>query len=97
MDSPARRLRTDGAAPGRPRERRERDPQLAARDWWHVLPHPELGDCEYDGIVPKLSETPGALRTSSPLLGQHTYEVMREVVGMSEEEFAEHESAGVFM
>lgn len=78
-------------------DRRERDPQLAARDWWHVLPHPELGDCEYDGIVPKLSETPGALRTSSPLLGQHTYEVMREVVGMSEEEFAEHESAGVFM
>ncbi len=80
-----------------PSDRAQRDPQLASRDWWHVLPHAELGDCEYDGIVPKLSATPGALRTASPLLGEHTYDVMRDVLGMSDEELAGHEASGVFM
>ena len=78
-------------------DRFERDPQLAARDWWHVLPHDELGDCNYDGVVPKLSRTPGSLRNASPLLGEHTHEVMREVLGMNDDEIAENEMAGVFM
>jgi len=80
-----------------PSDRAMRDPQLAVRDWWHVLPHAELGDSEYDGIVPKLSETPGALRAASPLLGEHTHEVMQTVIGMSDAEFSEYEAAGVFM
>jgi formyl-CoA transferase len=29
------------------------------------------------GIVPKLSETPGAIRTPAPKLGEHTDEVLR--------------------
>ena len=78
-------------------DRRERDPQLAARDWWHTVPHPEMGDCEYDGVLPKLSATPGMLRSASPPLGADTYDVMREVVGMSDEEFADHQAAAVFM
>jgi benzylsuccinate CoA-transferase BbsF subunit len=78
-------------------DRFERDPQLASRDWWHVLPHDELGDTEYDGITPKLTATPGTLRTASPLLGAHTREVLAEVLGMSEAEIDEHELAGVLM
>ena len=53
-------------------DRFDRDPQLAARDWWQHLPHPEIGDCEYDGVAPKLSASPGALRSASPLLGENT-------------------------
>jgi crotonobetainyl-CoA:carnitine CoA-transferase CaiB-like acyl-CoA transferase len=75
----------------------ERDPQLAARGWWHRLPHPELGDCDYDGVTPRLSETPGQLRTASPLIGEHTHEVMRDLLCMSDDEIADHEAAGVFM
>ena len=78
-------------------DRFERDPQLAARDWWHRLAHPELGDCDYDGIVPKLSRTPGQLRSASPMLGADTWEVLAEVAGMSADEIAEHEAAGVLM
>jgi len=78
-------------------DRATRDPQLAVRDWWHTLPHAELGECEFDGIVPKLSATPGALRTASPLLGEHTHEVMRTVLGMSDDEIGNFEAAGVFM
>ncbi len=78
-------------------DRFERDPQLTAREWWHRLPHAELGESDYDGVTPRLSETPGALRTSSPLLGSHTHDVMREVIGLSDEEIVELEVAGVFM
>lgn len=78
-------------------DRFERDPQLAARGWWHTLPHAELGETEYDGVTPRLSDTPGELRMSSPLLGAHTHEVMREVIGLSDEQIVELEVAGVFM
>ncbi len=80
-----------------PSDRATRDPQLAARNWWHTLPHAELGESEYDGVVPKLSATPGSLRAASPLLGEHTQDVMRMVLGMSEAEIDRHEAAGVFM
>ena len=78
-------------------DRFERDPQLAARDWWHRLPHAEIGDSDFDGIVPKLSATPGVLRVASPLMGEHTHEVLRDVIGMSDEEIGEHETMGVLM
>jgi crotonobetainyl-CoA:carnitine CoA-transferase CaiB-like acyl-CoA transferase len=75
----------------------ERDPQLRERGWWHHLPHAELGDCVFDGVVPHLSRTPGEVAASSPLLGEHTAEVMREVVRLTPDEFAEYEELGVFM
>jgi crotonobetainyl-CoA:carnitine CoA-transferase CaiB-like acyl-CoA transferase len=78
-------------------DRFERDPQLAARDWWHSLPHPELGPTDYDGVVPKLMSTPGQLRTASPIIGEHTHQILREVLGFTDDEIAESEAAGVFM
>ncbi len=78
-------------------DRFEDDPQLAARGWWHNLSHAELDDCEYDGVVPRLDATPGELRTASPLLGEHTHEVMTGILGLSDEEYIDHETAGVFM
>ena len=81
----------------KPGDRVACDPQLAARGWWQTIEHPELGVCEYDGVAPRLSETPGALRRPSPTLGQHTHEVASEWLGMSDEEIGEHEALGVFM
>jgi crotonobetainyl-CoA:carnitine CoA-transferase CaiB-like acyl-CoA transferase len=78
-------------------DRFESDPQLKARGWWARLPHAELGKSDFDGVVPRLSDTPGLLRVAGPLIGEHTYDVMREVVGMTEEEYVEHEALGVFM
>jgi len=78
-------------------DRFERDPQLAARDWWHRLPHDELGESDFDGVLPKLARTPGQLRHASPLIGADTHDVLRETLGLSDDEIADHEAAGVLM
>ena len=81
----------------KPSDRVERDPQFKATGWWHILPHGELGEFTFDGVTPALAETPGALRTASPLLGQDTHNVLSEVLGMSDEEIASLEEQGVLM
>jgi crotonobetainyl-CoA:carnitine CoA-transferase CaiB-like acyl-CoA transferase len=43
----------------------------------------------------RLSATPAKVTSPSPLLGQHTHEVLREVLGMTPEEIAALDKAGV--
>ena len=57
-------------------------PQTKAREMMVHVSHPTAGDMYFQGVVPKLSETPGKVETPPPLLGQHN----REVFGLSEEE-----------
>jgi crotonobetainyl-CoA:carnitine CoA-transferase CaiB-like acyl-CoA transferase len=53
------------------------DPQYLARDMI-VQTHDALGRAlKVPGIVPKLADTPGRLRTPAPLLGEHTNAVLR--------------------
>ena len=81
----------------KPGDRFERDPQSRARGWWHTLMHPELGECEYDGVTPRLSKTPGELRSTSPLIGEHTREVLGEVLGLGEDEIDAAQASGALM
>ena len=78
-------------------DRVENDPQFAARGWWQTLSHPELGDSLHDGVAPRLSVSPGRLRTAAPLIGAHTREVLSDLLGLTEAELDEHAEAGVFM
>jgi crotonobetainyl-CoA:carnitine CoA-transferase CaiB-like acyl-CoA transferase len=55
-------------------------------------PHPTLGPVPQVGIGPKLSETPGAVRSTGPLPGQHTGAVLGEL-GFSAEDVARLRSA----
>ena len=50
------------------------------------LPHAKLGEVLTPGVVVKMSDTPGALGRLGPELGQHTDEVYRELLGLSDEE-----------
>ena len=81
-----------------PGDRVERDEQFKARQWWATMPHEEMGEeSEFDGVTPRLSLTKGTNRTSGPMMGAHTVEVMTELLGLDGEEYAEYESMGVFM
>jgi len=53
------------------------DPQVLHRQMVVEVEHPDLGKVKQVGIAPKLSRTPGKVRSLSPLLGEHTDEVLQ--------------------
>jgi formyl-CoA transferase/CoA:oxalate CoA-transferase len=72
-----------------------RDPQVLARQMIEVLPHPSIGAVEVLGIPVKLSDTPGAVRSAPPRLGEHTGRVLNELLHLSRTEYRALVDAGV--
>ncbi|MCH9037329.1 MAG: CoA transferase, partial [Chloroflexi bacterium] len=62
------------------------DLQLKHRGHFVTIEHPEMGRHHYDGYSFKLSRTPGQLRSPAPLMGQHNELVLRDILGLDEEE-----------
>lgn len=58
------------------------DPQLAARDMVASVEHPAAGTLRVLGTPIKLSDTPGAVLTPPPRLGEHTMEILTGVLGL---------------
>jgi crotonobetainyl-CoA:carnitine CoA-transferase CaiB-like acyl-CoA transferase len=71
------------------------DPQLLARQMVEVLPHAAIGTVKVLGIPTKLSDTPGAVRTAPPMLGEHTARVLMGDLGLGEEQIRELAKKGV--
>ena len=69
-------------------------PQVAARGALVECDHPVAGRIRTVGPPVHLSDTPGAVRTPAPLLGQHTDEVLRERIGLSDAEIARLRASG---
>jgi crotonobetainyl-CoA:carnitine CoA-transferase CaiB-like acyl-CoA transferase len=59
------------------------DPQISAREMIARVEHPTVGALQLLGIPIKLSDTPGAVRTAPPTLGQHTASVLEHDLGLS--------------
>jgi len=57
-------------------------PQVRARGMVVPLQHPSAGDIRVTGVPIRLSDTPGAVRTPPPRLGEHTRAVLAEVLGL---------------
>lgn len=55
------------------------DPHNNARRMVAEVPHPTLGVVRQVGVGTKLSETPGSIRFTGPVPGQHTDEVLRSL------------------
>jgi crotonobetainyl-CoA:carnitine CoA-transferase CaiB-like acyl-CoA transferase len=70
-------------------------PQVNARGMIVESEHPVAGKVKLVGIPVKLSETPGSVREPAPLLGQHTEEVLRTYLRMSQAEIGALRQAGV--
>lgn len=72
------------AAPIRTADRVIADPQLAYREHFQLLHHPEMGERIYNRPPFRFSATDNSLTKPAPLLGQHTAEICREFLGMDE-------------
>ena len=64
------------------------DPQFQARQAIVSVPDGELGSVRMQGVVPRFSETPGAVRHAGPAIGQHNEEVYGGL-GLSTTEIAD--------
>ncbi|MEK4387004.1 CaiB/BaiF CoA-transferase family protein [Solibacillus sp. FSL W7-1464] len=62
------------------------NPQFKSRENIVEIDHPRLGSIKMPGIVPKFSETPGTIRNVGPDLSEHTDEILKDLVGLSDME-----------
>jgi crotonobetainyl-CoA:carnitine CoA-transferase CaiB-like acyl-CoA transferase len=63
------------------------DPHLAERDFWQKIAHPAAGTHRYPAPVGKLRHHPIGIRTPAPLLGQHNEEVLKGLIGISDNRY----------
>ncbi|MDV6259736.1 CaiB/BaiF CoA transferase family protein [Rhodococcoides yunnanense] len=64
------------------------DPHFAAREAIVRLAHPDFGEIPMAGVVPKLSDSPGAVRHAGPELGEHNSDIYGSLLGLSDSEQA---------
>jgi crotonobetainyl-CoA:carnitine CoA-transferase CaiB-like acyl-CoA transferase len=57
------------------------DPQMLANGYVDEIDHPQHGPTKMVGIPVSLGETPGSIRAPAPELGQHTEEILMDVLG----------------
>ncbi|MAO54529.1 MAG: carnitine dehydratase [Rhodospirillaceae bacterium] len=71
------------------------DPQFKARDQLLKVSDPEVGEVVVPGVVPKLSKTPGKVRTLGQGIGASNADVYGGLLGLSEDEMADLKAKGI--
>lgn len=69
-------------------------PEVAARQMIRTVEHPTAGSLRLLGSPLKLSDTPTMDPVAPPLLGQHTSEVLRDLLGMDDGEIGALRESG---
>jgi benzylsuccinate CoA-transferase BbsF subunit len=72
------------------------DKQYAATGFLVNLTEPEAGDMVTENVPVRLSATPGKVRGVAPLMGEHTYEIARDLLGLSDAEIKKLDEEKVF-
>jgi formyl-CoA transferase len=70
------------------------DPHFAAREAIVRVTHKQFGDLAMQNTFPKLSDTPGEVRWVGPELGEHTDQVLADVLGKSASDIAKLRELG---
>jgi formyl-CoA transferase len=72
------------------------DPHFKAREAIVTTQHPQFGELQMQNVCPKLSETPGSIRTAAATeLGQHNDEVFSSILGFDAAKMAALRAAKV--
>jgi len=71
------------------------DPQIKARGMQLSLPHLVAGQVPSVANPMRFSETPIRYEEGPPVLGQHTHQVLRRVLGADEEQIAQWKAQGI--
>jgi crotonobetainyl-CoA:carnitine CoA-transferase CaiB-like acyl-CoA transferase len=77
-------------------DRVEHDPQLRYRQMYLAIEHPALGSHKAQNAPFELSETPASNHLPAPLIGQHTREIVEDLLGYSREELRAGFADGTF-
>ena len=70
-------------------------PQIEPRNMVVEMKHPTAEKIKLVGIPVKYSETPGSVRLPPPLLGQHTEEILSDLLGYSQKQIDALKAEGV--
>ena len=77
-------------------DRVENDPQLRHRGMFTEVNHPMLGDWKFQGAPFRLDGEKVAVKGPPPMIGQHTKDVMGDLLGMTNAELLRGYDEGVF-
>ncbi|SPD73826.1 Succinyl-CoA:(R)-benzylsuccinate CoA-transferase subunit BbsF (fragment) [uncultured Desulfobacterium sp.] len=70
------------------------DTHLKETGFWAYLDHPVVGITLYNRAPIRFSETPIQMKTAAPLLGEHTNEVLTNMLGYTSDEIKKLEETG---
>ena len=70
------------------------DEHVLGRNFFVELEHPEVGVRKHAGIPWRMSESESRVKSPAPLIGQHTEEVLRRVLGYDDAEVRKLSEAG---
>lgn len=62
------------------------DPHLAARDWFKPMARPDIGEHRYNGFAWSFADCELKAVIPPPRLGEHSEQVLREIVGLQADE-----------
>ena len=71
------------------------DPHYQDREDVIEIADREIGNTLMPGIIPKFSETPGAVEHAGPRLGEHNVDVLGAWLGLEQEHLADLEARGI--
>jgi len=71
------------------------DPNVKLREMIVEVEHPQAGKVKITDSPIKLSLTPGKVEKASPLLGQHTEEILKKLLGFSKEKINSSKKEGI--